>query len=184
MIKKIPNIITVIRIILVPVFVFFFCSDLENRKSIYLVIFAVSGLGDVADGVIARTFHCESDFGKLMDPLADKLMQISVAICVATKMPQLMWVPVFLGAKELFMICGATGLLKKENIVVKSNWAGKLASVIYFFTFLTLMLFDNKLSKGVAQILCCLFVIFSVIALIIYVNKYKDQKRRNDEIDA
>lgn len=172
MLKKLPNMITVLRLLLVPLFVASFFGDYENKKNVYLFIFALSGLSDVIDGYLARKLQCESNFGKLVDPLADKLMQISVAVCVATEMPQLTWVPVFLAVKELFMICAAAGLLKKDNIVVKSNWAGKLATVVYFFAFLCLMIFDNSISKALAQCLCGLFAVFSLLALVIYVCKY------------
>ena len=118
MVKKIPNIITVIRLLLIPMFILAFYSDNENRKTIYSLIFALSGISDVADGYIARKFNCESKFGKLMDPFADKMMQISVAFCVSSVAKQLIWVPIFLVVKELFMIFGAAGLLKQKNIVI------------------------------------------------------------------
>jgi len=172
MIKKVPNIITVIRLILIPLFVCVFYSDYEHRKILYLSIFVLSGISDVADGFIARKFNCESKFGKLMDPFADKLMQISVAVCVAGVDHQLMWVPVFLFVKELCMMLGAAGLLKKSNIVVQSNWAGKLATVIYFGTFMSLLIFEHMIKPEITQLLCGLFALFSILAFIIYMRKY------------
>lgn len=178
MLRKLPNIITLMRLVMVPLFVAAFFGGFG--KSVYLTIFALSGLSDVVDGYLARRLKCESNFGKLVDPLADKLMQISVAVCIATEMSQLIWVPVFLAVKELFMICAAAGLLKKDNIVVKSNWAGKLASVIYFFAFLCIMVFDNSMSRNLAQSLCGMFALFSMLAFVIYIHKYltlRKQKR-------
>lgn len=172
MIKKIPNIITVIRLILIPLFVLTFGSDIQNRKAIYLIIFVLSGISDVADGYIARKFNCESKFGKLMDPFADKMMQISVAFCVASIEKQLIWVPLFLIVKELFMILGAAGLLKQKNIVVQSNWAGKLATVIYFVTFFAMLIFEHTLKPAISQLLCGAFAFFSALALVIYIRKY------------
>ena len=176
--KQIPNIITVIRLLLVPLFVFFFFSDIETKKTIYLTIFIISGISDVLDGFLARKFHWESDFGKLIDPVADKATQLSVSICVASIMPQLIWVPIFQVVKDLILVCGAAGLLKRDNIIIKSNWAGKLASVIYYFTFLILLFFDNEISRDLAQVLCGFFVAFSVMAFIIYVNKYFQEKQK------
>ncbi len=172
MVKKIPNIITVIRLILIPLFIMSFYSDYENRKTVYLIIFVLSGISDVLDGYIARRFNCESKFGKLMDPFADKLMQISVAVCVASIEKQLMWVPLFLIVKELFMILGAAGLLKQKNIVVQSNWAGKLATVIYFVSFFALLIFEHSIKPEITQLLCGAFALFSVLALVIYIRKY------------
>ncbi len=183
MVKKLPNIITVIRLILIPLFVLTFYSDIENRKTVYSLIFALSGLSDVLDGYIARKFNCESKFGKLMDPFADKMMQICVAGCVASVEKQLIWVPIFLAVKELFMICGAAGLLKQKNIVVQSNWAGKLATVIYFIAFMALLIFDNVIKPEITQLLCGAFAVFSVMALLIYIRKYlkmyNEQKTKN-----
>lgn len=172
MVKKLPNIITVIRLVLIPVFIAFFYSDYEHRKIVYSVIFVASGISDVIDGFIARKFNCESKFGKLMDPFADKLMQISVAICVASKEISLMWVPIFLVAKEAFMIGCAAGLLKKVDVVVHSNWAGKLATVIYFFAFFAVLMFDHIISAAVIHIICAAFVCCSALALVIYIYKY------------
>lgn len=172
MVKKIPNILTVLRLIMIPLFVLSFYSDYEHRKILYLSIFVLSGISDVADGLIARKFNCESKFGKLMDPFADKLMQISVAICVAGVDHKVMWVPIFLAVKELCMVLGAAGLLKKSNIVVQSNWAGKLATVIYFGTFMALLIFEEMIRPEFTQLLCMLFALFSVLAFIIYILKY------------
>lgn len=176
--KRIPNIITLIRLLLVPLFVFFFFSNIPNKKTVYLTIFIVSGISDVLDGYLARKFGWESELGKILDPVADKATQLCVSVCVATMMKQLMWVPIYQVVKDLLLICGAAGLFKRENIIVKSNWAGKLASVIYYFTFLILLFFDNELSYSLAQILCGFFVAFSVLAFVVYVNKYFNGKRK------
>ena len=108
--------------------------------------------------------------GKVLDPFADKLMQISVAICVASEVKTLIWVPLFLIAKEAFMIGCAAGLLKKADVVVHSNLAGKLATVIYFFVFFAVLMFE--LPPTVIHIMCAAFVFCSALALVIYIYKY------------
>lgn len=171
MFKNLPNYITIFRLILVFVFIFLFSSDIDN-KSLYCVItFLVAGLSDVLDGFLARKFKIESNFGKLMDPLADKLMQITVAVCIASMEHSLSWVPVFLILKELVMILGAAKLLKKDKIVVQANFFGKLASVIYFLVFLVIMIFEN-IDPLVKQGLCISFVIVSILAFVNYINAY------------
>ena len=181
MFKNLPNYITIFRLILVFVFIFLFSSDIDN-KSLYCVItFLVAGLSDVLDGFLARKFKIESNFGKLMDPLADKLMQITVAVCIASMEHSLSWVPVFLILKELVMILGAAKLLnirkrkgyktKKDKIVVQANFFGKLASVIYFLVFLVIMIFEN-IDPLIKQGLCISFVIVSILAFVNYINAY------------
>ncbi|MBE7015073.1 MAG: CDP-diacylglycerol--glycerol-3-phosphate 3-phosphatidyltransferase [Ruminococcaceae bacterium] len=171
MFKNLPNYITIFRLILVFVFIFLFSSDIDN-KSLYCVItFLIAGLSDVLDGFLARKFKIESNFGKLMDPLADKLMQITVAVCMASMEHSLSWVPVFLILKELVMILGAARLLKKDKIVVQANFFGKLASVIYFLVFLVIMIFEN-IDPLIKQGLCISFVIVSILAFVNYINAY------------
>lgn len=170
--RNIPNCISVFRILLAIAFILIFTSDYNSRNIISVIIFIVAGISDVVDGYLARKYKLESNFGKLIDPLADKLMQISVAICIATVDKGLFWVPVFLILKELFMVCGAAKLLKKDNVVVKANFFGKFATVIYFTIFLIIILFNDKLSVIVKQIMCMAFVASSVIAFINYVIEY------------
>lgn len=177
--KYIPNCITVFRLMLVFVFIYLFISDFENKSLYCVVTFVISGISDVLDGFLARKYKLESDFGKLMDPLADKLMQVTVAVCVATIERSLIWVPVFLILKELAMILGAAKLLKKDHIVVKANIFGKIASVMYFAVFLVLMLFNN-LSPLIKQFLCISFVVVSIFAFINYINAYSEvYKKKN-----
>lgn len=164
--RHIPNIITVFRFVLVIIFAVFFFSPLENGKKIAAGIFLLAEFSDALDGYLARKYQIVSDFGKIMDPLADKVMQIVVAVCVAVVEPSLIWVPIFLFAKEIVMVIGAANLLTKDT-VVKANWAGKLASVIYFIVFTVIMLFEN-ISPVVKQGLCITFAAFSVLAFIIY----------------
>ena len=173
MFKNIPNYITMFRLFLVFVFIFLFNSEFDNKSLYCVVTFALSGISDVLDGFLARKFKIESNFGKLMDPLADKLMQITVAVCVAKIEPSLVWVPVFLTLKELAMIFGAAKLFKKDNIVVQANFFGKLASVTYFLVFLVLMIFPG-INFVIKQVLCVSFVVISAFAFINYINSYSE----------
>ena len=178
MTKNIPNYITVFRVILVFVFIYLFTSDIENKNLYCVITFFVSGASDVLDGFLARKYKLESDFGKLMDPLADKLMQVTVAICMSTIEPSLIWVPAFLILKELAMVCGAAKLFKKDNIVVQANIFGKLASVVYFLVFLTIMIF-NGIHYVVKNLMCLTFVTMSILAFISYINSYSEVYKKN-----
>lgn len=171
MLKYIPNSITVFRMLLVFVFIYVFNSGYENKGIISACVFIMSGISDVLDGYLARKFKIESTFGKLMDPLADKLMQITVAICIASIEKSLFWVPTVLILKELFMILGAARLFKKENIVVSANKFGKIASVLYFLVFSIIIFFDS-VNTLVKHILCISFITASVIAFINYLKNY------------
>ncbi len=171
--KNIPNCITLFRLLLVFVFIFLFVSDIENKSFYCVVTFILSGISDVLDGFLARKLNVVSNFGKLMDPLADKLMQITVAVCMATVQPSLVWVPGFLILKELLMVLGATKLFKKDNIVVQANFYGKLASVICFAVFLVLLIFP-EINQLLEHILCFSFVVVSVLAFFKYIKEYSE----------
>ena len=180
MLRYIPNIITLFRVFLVFVFIYIFNSDISNKSLVSAGVFILSGISDVLDGYIARKFNIVSNFGKLMDPLADKLMQITVAVCIASVEKTLIWVPIVLVLKEVSMIFGAARLLKKENIVVCANKFGKIASIMYFLVFSVLIIFKN-INPAIKQIMCISFVVVSIIAFInylkFYIKVYKDIKK-------
>ena len=111
MLKHVPNILTIIRFLLIP--------------------FIISGITDVVDGAIARKFNFITDFGKLMDPLADKLTQISVLATLMIKDLIPVWILAIVIAKEAVMIAGASFLYGRD-VVVSSKWFGKLATVLFF----------------------------------------------------
>jgi len=167
--KYIPNIITAVRLLLVPVFiVVFFNCDIRWAFAVFLFASA----SDLVDGYLARKWQVVSDFGKLFDPLADKVMQISAVICLAIKgmIPVLPVVIAF--AKEGLMLLGGLLLLKKRNFVVYSNTFGKLAS--FFFSFVVCLCFfkDFWFTTSVAQcildVLVWLSVVLSVVAMLQY----------------
>lgn len=169
--KNIPNCITVFRLLLVFVFIFLFSSDMENKSLYCIVTFVLSGISDVLDGFFARKLNVVSNFGKLMDPLADKLMQITVAVCTATVQPSLVWLPAYLILKEFLMIFGAAKLLKKDKVVVQANFYGKLASVICFLVFLVILVFPG-MNPFLEHFLCLSFVVVSILAFFKYIKEY------------
>lgn len=123
---NVPNVLTFLRLVMVPLFIVLY------RKTSYipaLIIFILACLTDILDGKIARKYNLVTDLGKLFDPLADKLMQISMLFCLVSTGDLMLWVPVVYIVKELLMVSGGALLLKKK-IVVKANWSGKLATVL------------------------------------------------------
>ena len=114
MIKHIPNILTVIRFIFIPSIVLALVYD---NYLLALILFTLSSLTDVLDGKIARKYNAISDFGKLMDPLADKLTQLSILLTLAIKNVIPWWIVVILVLKETVMIAGASFLYGKSLVV-------------------------------------------------------------------
>ena len=128
MFKHVPNLLTIIRFFLIPIILVLIFQDKYVEAFIMLTI---SGTTDILDGYIARKFNFVSDFGKLMDPLADKLTQISILVALCIKQIVPIWMIVIIFLKEIIMIAGASFLYKKD-LVFSSKWWGKLATVIFY----------------------------------------------------
>lgn len=128
MFRHIPNILTMLRFILIPFIVYFIAIENYILSFIFLTI---SGLTDVFDGYIARKFNFITDFGKLIDPLADKSTQIAILATLTIKNIIPFWILFIVIVKEAVMIAGASFLYGKE-LVVSSKWFGKLATVLFY----------------------------------------------------
>lgn len=165
--KHVPNILTIIRLIFIPSIV---VALIYDDYILALTLFTLSSLTDILDGKIARKYDAISDFGKLMDPLADKLTQLSVLITLALKNVIPFWIVIVLIAKECIMISGASFLYGK-NLVVSSKWYGKLATVLIYIAVVSSCIIKTwclpKFDIYI-YILAITFAIFSLINYIVY----------------
>ena len=145
MLKHLPNILTIIRFLLIPIVVIYIFS---GNYILAFVFFTISGITDIADGFIARKFNLISNFGKLMDPLADKLTQIATlaSLVFADIIP--IWILLIVLFKEFVMICGASFLYGKA-VVVYSKWYGKLATVLFYIAIVTSLLLKQYNITGI-----------------------------------
>ena len=126
--KHIPNILTICRFIFIP---FIFGFILEKDFLLAFIFLTISGITDVLDGFIARKYNFITNFGKLIDPLADKCTQISTLIALSCIGIIPFWFLMVVFLKEALMIAGASFLYGK-NLVVSSRWYGKLATVLFY----------------------------------------------------
>ncbi len=127
--KNIPNILTVSRFFFIP---FIFGAILNHEFLVAAILLTISGLTDVLDGIIARRFNFVSNFGKLIDPLADKANQLFTLIALAYINIIPWWILIVVFSKELLMVAGAAFLYGKK-LVVSSRWFGKLSTVLFYF---------------------------------------------------
>jgi len=136
----IPNILSLFRIVLVPVFAVLYGLSGQHEPLLYaaVAVLILSGVTDMLDGFIARRFHQISEIGKVLDPIADKLTQVTVMVCLAVRIPQL-WPMMAIGfLKELLQSIGAALLLLKLKTAAPSaRWYGKVSTVV-FYTVMTL----------------------------------------------
>lgn len=180
----IPNVLTMIRLILVPVFVVLF---LNGHKMASLAVFVAASLTDMLDGYLARKLNQITDFGKLFDPLADKLMVLSAMVCqgIVGVFP---WSAIIIVAcKELFMVIGGLFMLK-QDVVVYSNYVGKAAQVC-FIASLILAFFHDKFEAGNIMlwgmtpdiILLWITVALSLCAMVVYIVESVKKIRQNEK---
>jgi cardiolipin synthase len=139
MFKHVPNILTMIRFLLIPFIIYFLAT---NQYIVGVILFILSGITDVVDGAIARKFNFITDFGKLMDPLADKLTQIATIASLTLIHIIPIWILAIVLLKELIMIAGASFLYGKD-VVVYSKWYGKLATVLFYLAIVFSLLINQ-----------------------------------------
>ncbi|MEG1880624.1 MAG: CDP-alcohol phosphatidyltransferase family protein, partial [Oscillospiraceae bacterium] len=162
---NIPNILTTIRLIMIPLYVYTF--GLEGEIKLWsAVIFVLASFTDVLDGYIARKYNQSTKWGQLMDPLADKLMQITVITTMVFAKIIPLWFVVILVAKELLMLIGSAFLLWKK-IIVKANIFGKL-NTVFLFLVITLLLLIPSTNNIFETILLCASIGFSVFTMATY----------------
>lgn len=169
MLKHVPNILTIIRLLLIPIIIFYIFT---GNYILAFVFFTISGLTDIADGFIARKFNLVSNFGKLMDPLADKLTQIATLTSLVLTNIIPIWILIIVLLKEFIMICGASFLYGKD-VVVYSRWYGKLATVLFYIAIVISLLLKQFELTNIWQTLdlglYAIALITTVFALIMYI---------------
>lgn len=165
MIKNVPNILSVIRLLLVPVFVALFLGGYVVPA---VAVFVLAGATDVIDGYIARKFNCTSTLGKILDPLADKCLQLSAFICLWIEDYILWWMPLIYFVKELATALGALFIFRKSKFVVKSNVFGKLATVFVFGAVFVIALFGKSMGSTVVNTICVLVALYFVFSVGVY----------------
>lgn len=169
---NIPNILSIFRMCLVPVFVLFFFSDNPDGHFYAAGIYALAGITDVLDGIIARKFNLITKLGTVLDPLADKLMTITVFICITIRGIIPWWVILILFAKDLLLIIGGVKLYKDLSEVISANGFGKSATVFLVLGGIALTLFSNVIPQVVQTIYLILALLLSILAFISYLYQY------------
>lgn len=163
--KNVPNTLSVIRLLMVPLFVWLFLSDYVAAA---LAVFIIAGATDVVDGYIARKYNCTSTLGKILDPLADKFLQLSAFLCLWYRDYVPGWMPVIYLIKELATVIGAFIIFRKTKFVVKSNVFGKLATVLVFGAVFVIALFSEVIGEFGVNSICVLVALYFVFSCGVY----------------
>ena len=169
---NLPNKLTVLRVIMVPFFVFFMLTDTGGaaNKWIALVIFCVASLTDMLDGKIARARNLVTNFGKFMDPLADKLLVCSAMICLITAGQLAAWIVIIIIARE-FIISGFRLVASDNGVVIAASYWGKFKTVSQMAMIIVLIADFGGVFTVIGNVLIWVSLILTVVSLIDYVAK-------------
>ncbi len=168
----IPNVLSLIRLLLIPLFAVLYLKSDTMPVLVYWALAALflSGLTDLFDGAIARRFNQISEIGKLLDPIADKLTQITVLICVTVQHKELLPLAVICLIKETLQVIGGWILLSKKDIIRGSQWFGKISTALFYAVMLAIIFWKNMPSTVLVILVllvavAMLFSFFSYMAV-------------------
>lgn len=171
---NLPNKITILRVCLIPVFLIFMLSiTIPYSNLIAAGIFIIASLTDALDGHIARKYNLITNFGKFMDPLADKLLVCAALICFVaipdTKMP--VWVVIIIISRE-FIISGFRLVASDNGVVIAASYWGKFKTIAQMIMSILLIInLDNSVINLIEQIFIYASLLLTVISLLDYLIK-------------
>ena len=170
---NLPNKLTMFRVILIPFFIVFLLASLTPYdKWIALVIFIIASLTDLLDGKIARKYGLVTNFGKFMDPLADKLLVCAALICLVSCGMLSAWMVIVIISRE-FIISGFRLVASDNGVVIAANYWGKFKTTFQMLMIIVLLLDLGGVFDMIGQILTWVALILTVVSLVDYVIKNK-----------
>lgn len=172
---NLPNKLTVLRVLMIPFFVVFMITPLaaRNGKYIALAIFCIASLTDMLDGKIARKYNLVTNFGKFMDPLADKLLVSSAMICLIEMGKLQAWIVLIIIARE-FIISGFRLVASDNGIVIAASYWGKLKTVSHMAMIILLILdIQVPVMRTITTAVVWVGLALTVISLVDYIIKNK-----------
>ncbi len=160
-----PNILSFIRLLLIPLIVVLYV--VFDYYLLAAVVIIISGITDIVDGRIARKYGLVSDFGKMLDPVADKLTQAAVLLCLISRFDYMIYLFAIMAVKEVFM--GITGLvrIKKTGKVHGADWHGKLTTVL-LYSIMVIHILWIRIPTTVSQIMVFFCGCVMILSMILY----------------
>ncbi len=164
----VPNLLSAVRLTLIPVIVWVYIRLQDYQLAGGLIIF--SAATDVADGIIARKFNMVSDFGKILDPIADHATQIALLICLMSRYALMKLLMIAFIVREICMaFMGYLAL--KQNSVSSAKWYGKVNTVLLYLVMVILILFPG-ISQAAADVLITVCIASVILSLCLYIRFY------------
>ena len=178
---NLPNRLTVLRVCMVPVFVVFMLWNGlgSSAKYVAAVIFILASMTDWLDGYLARKNNLVTDFGKFMDPLADKLLVCSALICLVDLKQLPAWMVIVIISRE-FIISGFRLVASDNGVVIAASYWGKFKTTFQMLMIIVLLLNFGGVFVLIGQILTWIALILTVVSLVDYIVKNKDVILKGD----
>jgi len=172
---NLPNKLTLARVIMIPFFVFFLLAPYfpEYGKYLAVVIFIIASLTDLLDGKIARKYGLVTNFGKFMDPLADKLLVCSALICLTGTGQLASWIVIIIISRE-FIISGFRLIAAQQQVVIAANYWGKFKTTFQMLMIIVLILdLDSPFFQTLGMVLTYIALALTIISLVDYIYQNK-----------
>lgn len=187
----VPNVLSLLRIAILPVFIILYllsCDD--NNDTMQYVAFsllALSGLTDCFDGWIARRFNQTSEIGKLLDPVADKMTQVAVLICLATQYKAFLPLLLICTTKELLQGLGGLILLGRGGTMKASKWYGKVSTAVFYISVAAVVLWKDmpsQLLTALVILIGCLMLFAFIRYMLVFLSLRKADAAVQDKTQA
>ena len=182
-ILTVPNLLSLFRLLLIPVYMVIYLNA-KDQTDYYIAgaILAVSCLTDMIDGKIARHFNLITNFGKLLDPVADKATQFTLIACLATRYPVLYYVIALFVVKEAFQLLAGYWLYRQGKILKGALISGKICTTVLFLSLIAMVIFP-WLTQQQVQVIAVIDLIFMVMAFTEYAITYFSKKNHFENLD-
>lgn len=182
---NVPNALSLLRLFLVPVIVVtYWLSDPNEIPYVSIGALVLSGISDSLDGIIARHFNQITDIGKLLDPVADKLTQVAVVVCLSLRYRELLPLMLICVVKELCQAVGGLLLLHRGEKVRGARWFGKVSTFLFYGVMILIVAFPempHALLIGLVALVGAAMLFAFVNYLRMYCQIRKEQKESTED---
>lgn len=179
---NLPNKLTVLRVIMIPFFVGFMMMDQPMFYWLALAVFCVASLTDLLDGKIARKYNLVTNFGKFMDPLADKLLVSAALVCLVETKSLASWMVIVIISRE-FIISGFRLIAADNGVVIAASYWGKFKTVFQMAMIILLIMqlagVQSQIFSVITLIVVWISLILTVVSLVDYLVKNKSVLSEN-----
>jgi len=175
---SIPNIMSYFRMLLIPVFMVTYLKFHLNYLTFGIIV--LSALTDIFDGFIARKFHMITDWGKLIDPVADKLTQFCVMICLVFRFHIMIYLAVIIVVKEITTFTIGYLTFHKTGKVRSADWHGKVCTALLYGTFMLHFLWED-IPRTVTNGLVLACGVMMLLSFVLYISRYDTMIKKADK---